>query len=167
MSYIYSWWESVICWCDYKAKQWHEQIINMYEYEKNIGISIRPRTAMRSLYVLWLYCRQACRLLYDNLCMTTYGIWNAKVDFSCYNYFVGHIFICWCILFFLVVVVAHIYLFLPNLRFIYAVFICRCILFCSLLVFSLSMLTIIRLVLFSVRRVVSHYVRHASDIWCR
>ena len=30
-----------------------------------------------------------------------------------------------------------------------------------------SMLTIIRLVLFSVRRVASHYVRHASDIWCR
>ena len=76
-----------------------------------------------------------------------------------------------CILFFWLCyfpfVVAHIHLFLPNLRFICAVFICRCILFCSLLVFSFSMLTIIPLVLFSVRRVVSHYVRHASDIWCR
>ena len=122
MSYIYSWWESVICWCDYKAKQWHEQIINMYEYEKNIGISIRPRTAMPSLYVLWLYCRQACRLLYDNLCMTTYGIWNAKVDFSCYNYFVGHIFICWCIFFFWLLLLL--------------IFICFCLIYVLFMQFS-------------------------------
>ena len=40
---------------------------------KNMGICIRPGTAMRSLYVLWLYCRHACRL-YDNFCMTTLGI---------------------------------------------------------------------------------------------
>ena len=40
---------------------------------KNMGICIRPGTAMRSLYVLWLYCRHACRL-YENFCMTTLGI---------------------------------------------------------------------------------------------
>ena len=61
------------------------------------------------------------------------------------------IFICFCL----------IYVLFVQFSFVVAYF------FCSLLVFSLSILTIIRLVLFSVRRVVSHYVRHASDIWCR
>ena len=60
-------------------------------------------------------------------------VWNAEVDFSCYIYFVGHIFICWCILFFwlcyIAFVVAYIYLSLSNLRFLCAVFICWCKLF--------------------------------------
>ena len=64
---------------------------------------------------------------------TATTIWNAKVNFSCYIYFVGHIFICWCILFFwlcyIPFVVAYIYLSLSNSRFLCAVFICWCKLF--------------------------------------
>ena len=60
-------------------------------------------------------------------------LWNAKVDFSCYIYLVGHIFICSCILFFWLCYIpfvgAYIYLFLYNLRFLCAVLICCCILF--------------------------------------
>ena len=41
-----------------------------------MGICIRPVTAMRSLYVLWLYCKHACKL-YDNFCMTTAGIFRS------------------------------------------------------------------------------------------
>ena len=85
-------------------------------------------------------------------------VWSAKVDFSCYIYFVGQIFICWCILFFwlcyIPFVVAYIYLSLSNLRFLCAVFICWCKLFLSLLVFSLAMLRIICLVPYFVRRAV-------------
>ena len=48
-------------------------------------------------------------------------------------------------------VVAYIYLFLSNLRFLCAVFICCCNFFLSLLVFSLSMLRIIHLVPYFIR----------------
>ena len=61
------------------------------------------------------------------------NLWNAKVDFSCYIYLVGHISICSCILFFFLCYIpfvgAYIYLFLYNLRFLCAVFICWCKLF--------------------------------------
>ena len=77
------------------------------------------------------------------------------MDFSCYIYFVGHIFICWCILF-SGCVILHLLL---------RIFICPCLIyvffvqflfvganfFWSLLVFSLSMLRIICLVPYVVR----------------
>ena len=60
-------------------------------------------------------------------------LWSAKVDFFCYTYLVGHIFICSCILFFWLCYIpfvgAYIYLFLYNLRFLCTVFICWCKLF--------------------------------------
>ena len=87
------------------------------------------------------------------------NVCKAKVDFSCYIYLVGHIFICSCILFFWLCYIpfvgAYIYLFLYNLRLLFVQFLfVGANFFLSLLVFSLSMLRIICLVPYFVRRAV-------------
>ena len=93
------------------------------------------------------------------------------MDFSCYFIllgtfsFVGAYFFSGCVIFHLLLRIficsCLIYVFFVQFLFVVANF------FWSLLVFSLSMLRIICLVPYFVRGHVLHFVRHASDIWCR
>ena len=90
--------------------------------------------------------------------------------FCCAHFhFLKHIFFWLC---FIPFIVAYIHLFLLNLRFIRAVFIYRCILYWFVVSFKFVYAYNYSLGAFfsffiSVRRAVSNYVRHASDIWCR
>ena len=147
-----------IRWIDATQLCEHKDVIGLYHVD---AIDAKTLVAAIEDVILRLghnfaRCRGQC---YDGASnMTGSRVWNAKVDFSCYIYFVGHIFICWCILF-SGCVIFHLLL---------RIFICPCLIyvffvqfsfvganfFLSLLVFSLSMLGIICLVPYFVRRAV-------------
>ena len=154
-----------ICFAEFNISR-HSHIIKLCVSLSSLGLSsLGPKFGD-------IFCLKRCPTLLATITTTTISIfiitptpptsppphlWNAKLDFSCYIYLVGNIFICSCILFSGCVIFHLLVL----------IFICSCIIyvsfvqflfvgvnfFLSLLVFSLSMLRIICLV--------PYFVRHA------